>query len=279
MKFFKVFYKYRWTVIIPVFFVSCEKEIKLEPENSEEKIFVEAIFTDLSPLSYVRLTKTKGLYEGVTNHPVVTDALVQIEDLTTGTIFDLNYNINDKKYYINAPGISGHRYRLKIDVEEQQITSTKTMSTAVNLNSVTSVPVSGTNDRYFLKMNFIDPPETQDFYLFLIMPVIPNPDDPDLQPRFTVRSDMLFDRIHNSMILDDEIFRVDEDWMILFYHIDIENYNYLHTILRAMKSLKNGAHPFYGLALGNPEDTVDGDKTFGFFITSPVRWTPIHIGN
>ncbi len=273
----KLSYHYIILLWLFVLFSSCEKKIELHPENSEEKIFVESIFSDLTPLSYVRLSKTKGIYESITGHPIVKDATVQIEDLTDGTVIDFTYVAGEGQYQTTVAGIPGHQYRLKIEAEGQQITARQTMTSIVNFNGVSSVPVANTTDKYYMKMKFDDPPETEDYYLFIMMPQ--NQNDPDLEPRFTVRSDLLYNRAEGSLSIEDEIFNKDEDWLVLFYHVDTENYNYLHTILRAMKSLVNGAHPFYGIALGNPQDNVEGEKAFGFFIASPVRWTPIHIGN
>lgn len=269
--------KYFLLLFLSTLFTSCEKEVIINPENSEQKIFVESIFSDLAPLSYVKLTKTKGIYEGINGHPIVEDAIVKIEDLTDNTFVQFTYDAATGRYLTNTPGIPGHNYRLIVEADGQLITANQKMTTIVNFNSVSSIPIENTTDKYYLKMNFDDPPETQDFYLFIIIPQ--DPSNTDLTPRFSVRSDLTYNRDDNSLTIKDEIFNKDEDWVVLFYHVDIENFNYLQIVLRAMKSLINGAHPFYGLALGNPEGTVEGEQAFGFFIASPVRWTPIHIGN
>ena len=260
--------------VIMLLLAACEKKIEIHPENSEEKIYVQGLFTDSPLVSYIKLSKTKNINEPITGHPPITDAVVTIKDLTDNTI--INCNFTGTEYVPEAQGISGHEYLLDIQAEGQHITARQTMTTFIPLENVISNPVEEKPGTYFLTARFVDPPETEDYYLFIAQPQDPNS---GLEVRFTVMSDFMYDRNNKSLIIEDEYFQEGEDWIILFFHIDRKNYNYLHVILRAMKSLLNGAHPFYGLSMGNPPNTVEGDQSLGFFIASPVSLSPIRIGN
>ena len=251
---------------------SCEKKIEIHPENSEEKVFVEALYTDSPLVSYIKLSKTKGIYESITGHPPITDADVNIKDLTKDTLIHCHFD--GEKYIPDVMGVPGHDYVLEIQAENQHISGTQSMTSYIPLLNINSYPSENHPDEYYLVAHFEDPPQTEDYYLFIIQPL-----NPDLEARFTVLSDYTFDRSNNTLKINDEFFHKDEDWVVLFFHIDRKNYNYLDVILRAMKSLVNGAHPFYGLSMGNPPSTVKGDQCLGYFIASPVSLSPIHIGN
>ena len=270
--------KLKFFVLISLFWLlnSCEKKIILHPENSEQKLSVEAIFSDSPFVSYVRVTKSKSIYQPITGHEQITDADVKIIDLTTNDTIPFVYNDDSENYKAAAAGLEGRQYRLDIMAQGHHLTSTKTMMTKVNLDRVISVPTEEDPNVYYLKMQFNDPPEQQDYYLIIIQPIDPNS---ELEPRFSVMSDITYDRVEKTISITDEFFNKDEDWMVLFFHIDRENFNYFKVIHRAMKNLMNGAHPFYGLSLGNPQSTIDGDQTLGYFITSPVMISPIRIGN
>ena len=254
--------------------LSCEKKIEIHPENSEEKVYVEGLFTDSPLVSYIKLSKTKGIYESITGHPPITDAIVTIKDLTDNTV--INCNFTGREYVPETQGVSGHDYLLDIQIEGEHITAHQTMSTFIPLENVFSTPTEDDSGQYYLTARFNDPPETEDYYLFIIQPQNPTS---ELDARFSVLSDFTYDRNNQTLLIEDEYFYEGEDWIVLFFHIDRRNYNYLHVILRAMKSLVNGAHPFYGLSMGNPPNTVEGAESLGFFIASPVSLSPIRIGN
>ena len=270
--------KFKFFILISLFWLlnSCEKKIILHPENSEQKLSVEAIFSDSPFVSYVRVTKSKSIYQPITDHEQITDADVQIIDLTTNDTIQFAYDNGTENYKAAVAGLAGHRYRLDIMAQGHHLTSTKTMMPKVNLDRVISVPTAEDPDVYYLKMQFDDPPGQQDYYLIIIQPMDPNS---GLESRFAVMSDMTYDHNEKTISITDEFFNKNEDWVVLFFHIDRENFNYFKVIHRAMKSLVNGAHPFYGLSLGNPQSTIDGDQTLGYFIASPVTASPIHIGN
>ena len=263
---------YLIALFLVVFLSSCEKEIVLTPENSEEKVVVEAMFTDFPFLTTLKLSKTKGIYEDILNHPKITDADVKIIDKTTQDTIVFTSN-NDGSYITNVSAIAGHQYKLEIKAENKLFTSEKTMLSPVSLSQIKSHPAEET-DKYYLEMKFADDPDTQDYYLFICTNTS-NPDD----VRIIVRSDLLYNVDTQSININEELFDVGEYWQVVMFHIDRDNYEYLKIMNRAKVSLVNGAHPFYGISLGNPVSTVEGDGVFGYFIVSPVSVSPILIGN
>ncbi len=260
--------------IFVLFFSSCEKQIDLHPENSEEKIVIGAIFSDLSPITSMSVSKSKGIYDDILNHPKINDASVKIIDLNTNDTINFTSN-NDGTYSTTGAGQIGHHYRLEIDAEGQHITGEQTMLPRVSLNQVKSFPVEPNSDKYYLRMKFDDDPTTTDYYLFLCYPLTNQDDD----IRIIVRSDLLYNQDLGGYDIKDEIFNKNEQWLVVLFHIDRDNYNYLSIMNRAKNSLVNGAHPFYGISLGNPVNTVHGESVLGYFVASPVGVSPILIGN
>ncbi len=258
--------------LIILAFSSCEEKMDLNSENSEQKIVVEALFADNAMASYLRITKSKGIYESVVDHPIVEDAIVKLIDDTAGTVIDYTYQGNGS-YQTNTNGIVGHNYHLEIDADGQHITAEQTMLGAVPLNRIVSKSTDNPN-RFMLNTYFDDNPDTQDYYLYIMYPA-----DQTVEPRFSVASDLQYDRSLNTLLIPDEVFNQGEQWFVFMFHIDRSNYNYLKVILRAMKSLNSGSHPFYGISLGNPTSTIHGDSVMGYFIASPVSFSPIVIGN
>ncbi len=256
--------------------IACEKRIVLHPENSEQKYSVEAILTDFSQASYVRITKSKEIYQPITDYEQITDADVKIIDLTSNDTIVFNYDSNEKTYKTTVSGIEGHTYRLDILAQGQHLTATKTMTSRVSLNRVISVPTNDDPNLYYLKMQFDDPPEPEDYYLIIMQPQNPNS---ELESLFTVISDKTYNRNEHTISFNNVLFHKDENWYVFFFHIDKKNFIYFQVIQRAMESLVNGAHPFFGVSLGNPQGTIDTEQTLGYFITSPVTVSPIRIGN
>ena len=264
-------------IILGIFLLStsCEKEIVLHPENSEEKVVVEAMFTDNPFATSITLTKTKGIYEGITGHPKITDAQVKIIDQTTQDEIIFT-NAGNGKYSSFTTGIVGHQYQLVIQAEGQEITGTQTMQAAINLQRFISTPIENQPDKYTVKAIFDDIPNQNDYYLFIMNYADASA---DVEPRFEVASDLLYNDSEHSLAIPDEVFGYNQQWIISVFHIDRKNYDYLKVNLRAMNGLVNGAHPFYGISLGNPQNTVQGKQVMGYFLASPIALSPITIGN
>jgi len=258
-------------IIIMTLF-SCEEKMELNSENSEQKIVVEALFADNAMASYLHITKSKGIYESVIDHPKVTDAIVKLVDKTDGTTINYTHEGNGS-YKTNVNGIIGHEYRLEIDADGQHITAEQTMPVAAPLNRIVSKSTDEPNS-FMLETYFDDDPTTEDYYLYIMYPSYQTVD-----PRFSVASDLQYNRNTNAMLIPDEVFTQGEQWFVFMFHIDRRNYNYLKVILRALKSLNGGSHPFYGISLGNPTSTIQGNSAMGYFIASPVSFSPIVIGN
>ncbi len=268
----RIFYSLLALLLVSTF-SSCEKKIELHPENSEQKIAVEAMFTDNPFVSYFKLSKTKGIYESINGHEFISDADIKVTDKTTGDIYNYVYDATSEKYVSFATGVEGHQYKMEIVAEGQHITAEQTMTSPISISNIESV-LDNKSGKYSLKMYFDDPENHLDYYLFIFVP-----NDTSLESRFTVMTDLNYDRQNHSLAVPSELFDAGQDWQILMYHINRENYDYLHVILRAMKSLVNGAHPFYGIALGNPPSTVHGEQALGYWLCAGVSLYPVRIGN
>ncbi len=269
--------KLSYLLIISLFFGlnSCEEKIELNPENGAPKVAVQAMFTDIpfAAATYVRLSMTKTIHQEVAHQDHITDADVKIIDETDGSTILFTHQ-SGGQYVTFSRAIPGHSYRLEITARGRQITAHQSMPNSISLNRVVSKPSNAEQGKYYLEMYFNDDPNTTDYYLFIAK----NNASGSSELRYMVATDLLYDRENSKLSFYEETYNPGENWTIAMYHIDRPNYDYLKVILNAMHSLQGGSHPFFGIALGNPKNTVEGDA-LGYFIASPIALSPITIGN
>lgn len=235
-----------------ILFSSCEKEIEVHIDQATPQLVIEAVVTNDVTKNYVRITRSKSIYENETlGFPLVTDAEVTLTD-SDGLVFPLYYVENG--YYRNEDviGIPGKTYFLQIKVGNEIITGEELMPEPVTVTQLSFEPSSGfggTNG-YIVYCHFQDNPNQENFYLFRI-------DDYK-----TVRSDNLFNGLEAKVFMDRYLGVPQEEITLQLLHINKENYRYFYTL--GSIEYMDDSGPFSGGTPGNPVNTISGNA-IGFF--------------
>ena len=253
---------YTISLLLVVILTACKKEIDLNVPQATPKIVVEAVVTN-DNASYVRLTRSKSIYENEElGFEPITDAQVVITD-DTGNIFDFTYDSDG--YYFNSLiyGISGTTYTLDILADDEHITGVDKMLLPVTINSVSFEEFGfGNGNEKRVYCHFNDEVTTEDFYLFKIT------------DSRTVSSDQLFNGIEARVFMDRYFGEQGDEITIELLHINKENYKYFYT-LGSIEHIDDGG-PFASGIPGNPINTIEGNA-IGFFGTFPVSYYSITI--
>ena len=151
-------------LIFSISLVSCEKDINIELETSQEKIVVEgAIEQGLPP--YVVLSKTVGFFAPTDvqsyQNSFVKGAVVTVSDgINTVQLDELNFSGFTFYSTTNAAifGQVGKTYSLEINAEGKTLTATTTIPTPIVMDSYWYKDQPGFSNFGYLWFNLNDPP-------------------------------------------------------------------------------------------------------------------------
>lgn len=154
------------SVMLPVL-SSCEKVISVDLNSAAKKYVIEAVVTDKTGTSFVKISRTKN-FDDDNYSDIVSDAIVSIQEngLTTYPfIKDPNSDIYE------APaltGKSGSKYNLTVTVNGQTFTAESTMPANVNLDTIfVTDELIFTSKRKIVNAVFDDPPGLGNSYRFV----------------------------------------------------------------------------------------------------------------
>ncbi len=243
--------------------ISCEKEIELDVPQATPKIVVEAIVSDKENASYIRITRSKSIYDNESSaFDIVTDAVVTISDNEDNT-YSFDLAVGTAGYYLNSDFIGeiGKTYTLDIIADETHITAEETMLSSIILEEVTfqDIPIGENNDKQVI-CHYQDNALTEDYYLFSITAT--GTDTVFAHSYKTVRSDLLFNGQLTETVMDRYRAEQGANLEIQLWHINKENYKYFYT-LGSIEFINQGG-PFGDGTPGNPISTINGDA-IGFF--------------
>lgn len=161
---------FRTGVLFPVLlFVlgSCEKVINVDLNTADKKYVIEAIVTDKTGTSFVKLSRTKNFDDD--NYPdAVSGATVKVQE-DGATMYDFTETSAPGVY--ESPGLkgkSGSRYDLTVTVNGQTFTAASTMPQKVNLDTIyISDELIFTDTRKIVNAVFDDPPGLGNSYRFI----------------------------------------------------------------------------------------------------------------
>lgn len=161
--------------IFALFFISCEKDIQLEPENAAPKLVVDAqIETGQPPI--VILSKSLNYFSEL-NSSVLTNSFVRNANVsisngtTTHLLREYGITQNGVTYYFYSndftnpsnsfTGEVGKRYDLKIEVDNQQYTASTTIPLLTKkIDSIWwKAPPSGVDTTFAIVMAKISDPQ------------------------------------------------------------------------------------------------------------------------
>ena len=152
--------------ILPVL-SSCEKVIAIDLNNAEKKYVIEAVVTDRTGTSFVKISRTKN-FDDDNYADIVSGATVSIQEngLTT---YAFTKDPNSDLYQApSLTGKSGARYNLTVTVNGQTFTAESTMPAKVNLDTIfITDELIFTSTRKIVNAVFDDPPGLGNSYRFV----------------------------------------------------------------------------------------------------------------
>ncbi len=196
-------------LLIIIGFISCEKEIDIDIEDSESKVIIEANVSTTINNSKVKITRSLNLDDPLP-YPTVSTALVSITDITNGEIFNLFETENGIYRNPDLLGIEGHAYSLSVTVDEIIYSASSTMPQLIVLESLEQVgevsngegggPGSGFSDSDYVEVipGYLDPEGFTNYYQFIV-----TRNDSILGDVF-IHSDFAFNGLQNSRSLNIE---------------------------------------------------------------------------
>jgi len=162
----------RFSAFLPVMlilciaiFSSCKKILDLDLEEAESQLVIEGNLTNITGVQTVRISRTVP-FDASNSFPAVSGATVSLQDSKGHVIFFTEATPGIYEAY-DLAGTVGERYTLKVAVEEQEYTASATMPANVPLDSLTATEQTfGSEVRKTIAVNFQDPPQVKNFYLF-----------------------------------------------------------------------------------------------------------------
>ncbi|MGA0557510.1 DUF4249 domain-containing protein [Larkinella sp. VNQ87] len=147
--------------------VSCVDVIHLDLNETAPALVIEGRINDLDSLSEVRITQTVDV-DNTNEFPPVTNALVVLEDQTDGVRDTLTQPFPGVYRTSKLRGVPGHRYGLRVTVNEQVYTAQATMPTKVPLEAVGYTTDNRLHETSIRTVaTFTDPATPGNYYRFI----------------------------------------------------------------------------------------------------------------
>lgn len=235
---------------------SCEKVIDLDLDNTESKIVIESIFTDINTRHGVSISRTVNFDESNTKVPV-TGALVTLKEEngptlaftepTPGTYTSTRYK-----------GVPGKKYTLTVTVGGQTYSATSIMPIAVPIKSINQAELAFFNEtRKIIQLTYKDPFGIPNYYYNRVFV------NGVKRENFSVDSDRFNDgkEVKNNIFVDEPKLLKGDVVKVQFLTIDANVYRYLFSITQITG---NGGPP---TTPANPNSNFD-NGALGFFSAS-----------
>lgn len=246
-------YKIGAIILLLFVFASCEKIIELELNQTEDKLVVEAVVSNLQYQTLVRISKSSPLFSGVP-YQLISDANVTVKSSEGDSIvlFEVEPGVYANDDFI---GIEGRDYQLEIDWNEYTVNAISKMPHVVVIDSI-EVIVSDRvfigNDEiaYSLKVHFADPIDEANYYRIDVFR------NDSLYDGFIVSNDLFFNGISTYQFIMGYDMQPMDTIGVQLSSIDEANYNYFQV-------LSQSGSPFI-IAPGNPISNLTGNA-IGYF--------------
>ena len=255
------------TGFLALFLASCTEIIDISTNAAESQLVVEASIALNEPATVV-LTKSIALNEP-NNFDKVSNATVRITDNTGKT--ELLNEISNGVYVSNSmKGETGKTYTLKVESNNQTITSECKIPTYVPIDSFTVVnsifpgggPPRGNQEApfYEIKLKYTDPADEQNYYRILMY----------FNGKVQARNSIFDDKFTNGkqmeslLILFNDSAKVGDKISIEMQSIDYKVYNYFASMGSA------GGPPGASSSPANPYTNLNG-AILGYFSAHTVE--------
>jgi hypothetical protein len=167
-----------YTLIMMIVTLSCDEVIQLDPEQTDQKIVIEALVTDDPDLNYVRITSNVDFYYQGKIPGISGASILVLDDI--GNVYDFveydTSNPDSSGYYFPQPaftGIINNTYTLDVTLNGITYSATEPMLPNFELDSlsVRKDPDPGQDDiednlLYNVLFYGFEPQETKDYYYF-----------------------------------------------------------------------------------------------------------------
>ena len=246
-------YKIGLIILLLFVFASCEKGIDINLNETEEQLVVDALVSNQTNQSFVRLSKSNSLfsdqeYQNVSNANVIVTS--SENDIFSFSEVEAGLYKND-----DFVGVEGLDYKLEIDWDEINISANSRMPQAVAIDSielvVTEEGFMGNDEiTYSLKIHFTDPAEQTNYYRFDVFK------NDSLYDGFFISNDLFFNGISTYQFLMGLEMQPLDTICVQLSSIDEANYSYFLV-------LSQSNSPF-NIAPGNPVSNIQGEA-IGYF--------------
>jgi hypothetical protein len=232
---------------------SCEKEIDLDLDESDQLFVIEGIVHDSLGDNFVLLSKTRP-FDNNGAIEKISSALVQIKD-GTGTTYNL---LETSPGYYTSPtlqGTSGRTYELMININGEIITASSFMNARTEIDSITFEEEAGSGGgpneekEYGILCHFTD---SLNFVNYYRMKAFLGNEQKD---GFVNWSDDAIDGASTFLPVFNVTYIAGEFATIQLLSVDETNFRYF----TAISSSQGGEVP------GNPETNLSGDNSVGYF--------------
>ncbi|RZS97202.1 DUF4249 domain-containing protein [Cecembia calidifontis] len=251
---------------------SCQEEVFLELRTVEPMPVIEAVWTDVGTMNFVKISKSRDFYEEEPNE-LIKDAIVFIQNLNTGLVIPFRYAEQANRYIPlnNVGGRKGDRYRLTVRWEDNEYQSEGVLLQPPRLDSI----------RYEFKDSRLF---REEGYYITLYGDIPFTEDNNYRIRI-VRNDTLLNNRNDYLLFDDTFgtsilnngfelagfpFRANDRVRLELFRLNRDAFDYLNQLV----SLLFNDGGLFSPPPQNPTSNirlVKGDKeALGYFKVSPV---------
>lgn len=240
-------------------FTACEKVLDLKLDNTQPKLVIEAILTDLDVKQIVTLTNTKDFDANNSKAPV-SGAMVTIKEESGPTLI---YTEQSPGTYISPryKGVPGKKYTIAVIVSGKTYTATSIMPVPVEVKSLNQMELAGFGDpKKYVQINYNDPIGIPNFYYNRVF--VNNLK----RARYYVDSDRFNDgkEVKNTIFFDEPNLVAGDKVKVQLLTIDENVYKYLFSISQITG---NGGPP---TTPANPTSNFN-NGALGFFSASTLR--------
>ncbi len=234
---------------------SCEKVVELDLDDENQMLVVEGIVHDSIGDNFVLLSKSKPFNDNSGGFQTVSGAEVIVRDNLGNTFVLTERNAG---YYKNdsLKGTTGRTYFLTVRTGEKVVTAQSTLSSRVNLDSLSyekvNSPFGGSSnepDEYRVFTHFFDTPIIKNFYrLKAFVKGVQEKGFIALDDNLIEGDSVVFPIFQSRFLENDTV-------TVQLLSIDEKNYRYFNAI----DASQNGEVP------GNPETNLVGKNVVGYF--------------
>jgi Domain of unknown function (DUF4249) len=258
-------------------FCSCQKVMNIDLNSASPQLVVEGNITDGPGPYLVRLSQSVN-FDEITQIPVVTDAVVEISDSTSGVRETFKGSPAGIYRSVLIKGIPGHRYNLMIRTDCQVYEAVSEMPYPVDFSSLEIIRERGGDspfDRgnsvnYRVNFEINDPPEYKNYYRIIVY-----------HNGREISSRRVFDdQFNNGKIIandfelrDSTDFNPGDSIRIQLMNIDKGTFNFFRTLRNAA-----GGVSFLSASPANPISNISNNG-LGYFSASSVRSRSLTIPN